>query len=71
MPVWITGRNIEIVQNFCLFDQPLGDGNIGRQIYQELGDHVPPGLLTEVKMQGHDCLLGRLVGRQAGSFVAS
>lgn len=66
MSVWITGRNVEIIQNTSLFNQMIGKGKAIGQFHHQMGNHMPPSFLVKIQMQGFQSLFSSLMSSKTG-----
>jgi len=69
MSIRIPGRNIEIIENLCLFYKILWSFN--RQFRKQLRDHMPPGFLAQKQMQRFNRQFSRLLGCETGPLMAT
>jgi hypothetical protein len=67
--VGIPSGNVEC--NHRPLDQIGGRCDRVRQLIDEPGDYVSPGLLCVVQVEGFDCLFGSLMGDEAGPLEPS
>ncbi len=68
MPIGISSRNIEVIQDFALFHKIVGD--LYWNFPQQAGDYVTVGFLPEDEMKRFYGFLGRLLRSKAGPLVA-
>lgn len=69
MSVWVTGRNVEVVQHAPFLDE--SGRNVQRQIGEQTSHDVPPGFLLVGEMQRLDRFFRCLMRSKACSFVTS
>jgi hypothetical protein len=66
--VWIPGRHVSGVQHAGLVQQLRLHGH--RKFREEPGDHMAPGLLPQMQVEGLDRFLSRLVSSKTSPLVA-
>lgn len=69
--VRVARRNVEVVEGLRLLDEVGPWAVASGEVLEESGDHVAPGFLAEVEVEGLDGLLRCLLGGEARPFVAT